>query len=123
MNTQWLSLALLSLSLRVDAADVSFARDIAPVLEQRCSTCHLTGEEPGGIALYAQAAYAALVDAPSVQSKLPRIKPGHPDESYLLHKLEGTHTEGVRMPMGSAPLSAEFIQLLREWIAAGAPDS
>lgn len=106
---------------------VSFARDIAPVLKDRCATCHLSGEEAGGMALHPAAAYASIVGVPSLESKLLRIKPGLPDESYLLLKLEGRHLDaggsGQRMPFEQAPLQEEILQRIRDWITAGAAEN
>lgn len=102
------------------ADEVSFARDIAPVLEQHCASCHLSGEEPGAMALHTQASYGALVNVPAAGAKMLRVKPGAPDESYLIRKVEGTQAEGMRMPVGGAPLDGQFVQQLRAWIAAGA---
>lgn len=87
----------------LEAADqVSFARDIAPVLASQCATCHMSTEDPGGMKLYPSAAYRSIVNAPSKGSSLLRVRPGDPQSSYLLHKLEGTHLDvggvGVRMP-------------------------
>lgn len=105
----------------------SFAKDIVPILKRRCATCHLTGDEPGGMALYPAAAYDSLVGAPSLESPLLRVAPGKPEESYVFRKLEGTHIEaggyGDGMPLDGWPLDAPDIDLFKRWIAAGAPDN
>jgi len=58
-----------------------------------------------------------------------RIKPGHPEESYLVNKLHGVDMaaldstemqESVRMPP-EQPLCDEKIALIEQWILAGAP--
>lgn len=109
------------------AATVSFSRDLVPVLKSQCAICHLTGQEPGQMALHPKAAYKNLVGVPSVESKLPRVAPGAPDDSYLQRKLEGTHLDaggnGERMPLAQAPLDAATIAKFRAWIAAGALDN
>jgi hypothetical protein len=62
-----------------------------------------------------------LVDVPSVlEPDLLRVAPGDPDNSYLVHKVEGSAAIGGQMPLGGPPLSAEEINLIRQWIAAGA---
>lgn len=118
-----LVIALPALASAADA--VSFERDIVPVLRDNCATCHLTGQEPGGMKLHPGGAYASLVNVPSVESRLARVKPGKPEESYLMHKLDGTHLDvegqGERMPFGFPPLSDEVRARVRAWIAAGAP--
>lgn len=109
------------------AEPVSFAREIAPTLRTQCATCHMTGDEPGGMKLYPSAAYQSLVQVPSASSPLQRVAPGSPQQSYLLHKLQGTHLDvngsGVQMPFGQPPLSEETLQLIRRWIEQGAPNN
>lgn len=111
--------------LIANAADaVSFERDVVPVLRDNCASCHLTGQEPGGMKLHPGGAYASLVSVASVESRLARVKPGKPEESYLMHKLDGTHLDvegqGERMPFGFPPLPDEIRARVRAWIAAGA---
>lgn len=116
--------ALAAASLARAEAAPSFQRDVAPLLKFRCAACHLTGEEGGAMALHPRAAYAALVGVRSLESPLARIKPGAPDESYLVHKIQGTQVEvgggGLRMPADGEPLTAAEIAMIRAWIAAGA---
>lgn len=118
-----LMLAPLSRSASGNEA-VSFQRDIVPLLKSRCAACHLTGDEPGNMALHPGAAYKTLVGVPSIESRLLRVKPGAPNESYIVRKLEGTHLEaggtGLRMPIEGAPLSEAEIQRVRDWIKNGA---
>lgn len=53
--------------------------------------------------------------------ELLRVNPGNPDESYLIHKLEGREgIVGSRMPLTSPPLSEAELELVRKWIAGGA---
>jgi hypothetical protein len=50
-----------------------------------------------------------------------RVDPDNPDNSFLLVKVTNpTPLQGSRMPLGELPLSAEQIQLIRDWIASGA---
>jgi len=52
-----------------------------------------------------------------------RVKPGDPDDSYVVLKLQGDpRIVGERMPFGGPYLSASDIQAVRDWIAAGAKD-
>lgn len=78
----------------------------------------------GGLDLRAPQSHGNLVNVASSQG-IPLVLPGNPDGSYLVHKLEGRSTiAGGRMPAGGAPpLSADLIQLVRDWIQAGAPNN
>ncbi|MFN4136780.1 MAG: hypothetical protein ACK4G2_14095 [Novosphingobium sp.] len=106
-------------------ASVSYAVDIVPLLESQCATCHLTGEEAGGMALVGDMAIASLVGQPADEAPgLMRVMAGDPDRSYLVMKLEGTHIAnggaGAQMPFGAPPLTAAEIATVRAWIAQGA---
>jgi hypothetical protein len=47
-----------------------------------------------------------------------RVDPGHPENSFLLVKLEGPPPDqGSRMPLTGAPLTDAEIQRIRDWIA------
>ena len=89
-----------------------------------CTACHAGSAAPLGLRLEADAAYAMLVNAPSVEVPgLLRVAPGNPDASYLIQKLEGTATVGGRMPLNGPPLPPETIAVIRQWIIDGAPQS
>jgi hypothetical protein len=89
-----------------------------------CSVCHVGGSAPEGLQLDAAHSYNLLVGVPSTEvPSLLRVKPGDPDNSYLIQKLEGTAAVGARMPRGGPYLSAETIAFIRQWITNGAPPS
>src|SRR5256885_7598380 len=91
-----------------------------------CTTCHTsTGRNPsGGMNLNHDVAYAQIVNAPtrSPVGKT-RVIPGDPDNSYLIHKLEGSaDISGKRMPNNGPPyLTDGQVLVIRRWIAIGAP--
>lgn len=65
--------------------------------------------------------FNALVNVASIQvGSLNRVTPGDPDNSYLIHKLEGTQASGGRMPQGGPFLSQASIDMVRQWITDGA---
>lgn len=126
---KWMLAALTLIAASAQAEPtVSFAQAIAPVLKARCALCHMTGEEAGHMALHPDAAYASLVGVQASEvPALMRVKPGAPDRSYMLMKIEGTHLKnggmGARMPFGGPPLDKATIEMIRAWIAAGAPEN
>jgi hypothetical protein len=64
---------------------------------------------------------AMLVNVPSTEvPSLLRVRPGDPDNSYLIQKLEGTAAVGARMPLGGGALPAATIAAIRQWITDGA---
>jgi mono/diheme cytochrome c family protein len=95
----------------------------ASVFSPRCSGCHTGGGSslPASMDLTsASATHASLVNVNSVQTGMPRVAPGNPNGSYVIHKLEGTQTVGQRMPAGGPFLDQATIDQIRAWIQAGA---
>jgi hypothetical protein len=68
------------------------------------------------------AAFSNLVGVASIeQPGLVRVKPNDPDNSYLIHKVEGTAgITGAQMPFGGPALSQATIDQIRAWISSGA---
>ncbi len=73
--------------------------------------------------LRAEAAYSALVGVTATTEPIVRVIPGDPDNSYLVMKLEGRQSVGVRMPLGFAPLDDIDLTNIRNWIAQGAKNN
>lgn len=88
-----------------------------------CTQCHIGAGAPQGLRLDAANSYAMIVSVPSNEvPALMRINPGNPDSSYLVQKIQGNAAQGVRMPANGPPyLSQAQIDLIRGWVAAGAP--
>jgi hypothetical protein len=133
-----------STSLPPEENPVSFAQDVQPIFTASCGpTCHVatTTQPPTKpMNLQAGAAYANIVNVQAAETDtstlLDRIEPGDPEASYLIHKIQGTHTaasvrgRGQRMPLACpvvtpprACLTAEEIQLIRQWVVEGAANN
>lgn len=103
---------------------VTLAQLQANIFTPRCAVCHSGGSAPHGLRLDSEDnSYAFLVDRPAEGvPTLMRVNPGQPEQSYLVHKLEGaTSIVGGRMPLGGPFLNQEQINQVRDWIANGAP--
>jgi hypothetical protein len=86
-----------------------------------CTVCHAGASAPLGLTLDAANSYNNLVGIPSVEvPALQRVRPGDPDNSYIIQKLEGRAAVGAQMPLGGPPLSQATIQVIRQWITEGA---
>lgn len=87
-----------------------------------CTACHAGASAPLGLRLDAGNSYALLVGVASVEvPALQRVMAGNPDNSYIVHKIEGRAAVGGRMPLGGPQLSQANIDLIKQWIADGAP--
>ena len=117
---------------RKPSRSASFATIQKRIFDATCATpsCHGAAAAAGGLDLAAGAAYGNLVGVsaanPSAQAAgVLRVVPGDPDRSFLLRKLLGQlgAGEGSRMPLVGTPLSPSSLDLVRRWIAAGAPET
>jgi mono/diheme cytochrome c family protein len=92
-----------------------------------CANCHNPNGgafRQVGLDLSSDAAYNLLVGVPSVERPgMLRVAPGDPENSYLMHKIEGRPgIVGLRMPRSGPPyLTDGQIQIIRRWIEIGAP--
>ena len=90
-----------------------------------CTNCHNGNPFVPGNFTGANA-YAALVSARSFEKpSLFRVAPGEPDNSYMVHKLEGgPNIVGERMPRGGGPfLTGGQMLVIRRWITEGAANN
>ena len=107
------------------AANDDFQEIQSTIFTPVCSVCHSGANAPQGLRLDAGNSYAALVNVASNEvPTLMRVNPGNPDTSYIVHKIQGNAAVGSRMPANGPPfLSQAQIDLIRGWIAAGAPQA
>lgn len=95
------------------SAEGGFFRDrVASILREHCIRCHQGPHPKGGIDLTSAQGLAAGAE------HSPVIVAGKPGESRLIEVLLGDKPE---MPKNGKPLSSAEIQVLRTWIAGGAP--
>jgi cytochrome c553 len=95
---------------------VSFKNDVLPILEDRCTACHDSPDADGG---WDGTTYEGVM---KTGDHTPVVLPGDSDKSLLAIKILGTQKEGKRMPPLTA-LSDRNIQVILDWIAAGAPNN
>jgi uncharacterized membrane protein len=92
-----------------------WSRDIVPVLEASCWRCHGPDKRKGDLALHTPAALLAGGETG------PAVVPGEPQASELIARVTLPLDDMDHMPPEGKPQpSAEQIELLRAWIAAGA---
>lgn len=101
----------------------TFGADIWPILETRCATSGCHADAFGPTMSDAAGAYANLVGIDSGDAGMNFIEPNQPENSYLWHKLVGTHLtvggSGGTMP-ASGQLCLVEIQGIYRWIVTGA---
>jgi cytochrome c553 len=122
-------LALLATPSLADQACLdAWAKDIQPVVN-RCVSCHQNAAPAGKLSLQKGTAPANLIWVKANQADMPYVTPGDPAQSYLWHKLKGTHKDvggsGAQMPLGGK-LGETELTAIESWITAcvePAPDT
>jgi hypothetical protein len=98
----------------VAAQQVDFNRDIRPILNQSCASCHGGVKQLGDVSfIYREEALG------NGKSGRPTIVPGRPNASELIARVTARDPE-VRMPYHAPPLQPRQIALLKQWIKEGA---
>ena len=110
--------SLFLFSTMLAAAPVDFVRDVQPLLQEHCHSCHGPSKQEAAFRLDHKPSAMKGGDFGSA------ILPGKSADSLLVHAIEGRNPK-MRMPRKGDPLSAEQIAIIRRWIDEGAvwPDS
>jgi hypothetical protein len=87
---------------------VSFTKQVAPILVAKCSNCHIRMKK-GGLSMATFADLMKGSDSGTV------FKPGKGEGSTLIDLLRSGD-----MPRGGGPLQADEIDLISQWVTAGA---
>ncbi|GAB4155740.1 MAG: DUF1553 domain-containing protein [Planctomycetaceae bacterium] len=94
-----------------DKQPVDFQKEIAPLLEKHCLSCHAGKNAKGQLDLSRREKLLQGGDSG------PAIVPGKPANSPLIDAISGAEPE---MPKNGRKLSAHQIELLKRWISQGA---
>jgi hypothetical protein len=96
------------------AEPVSFVREIAPILQQKCATCHNSEKRKGG---YRLDTFASL-RRPGKSGDLPVVA-GNPARAKIIELITASDPDD-RMPQKDDPLPAGQVSLIRRWMEEGA---
>ncbi len=95
------------------ADEISFERDIRPILTSRCVACHGANKQKGELRLDAKSLALRGGESGAV------IVPGKSGESLLWRRVTSMNDD-ERMPPNGKPLTPEQLVALKAWIDAGA---
>ncbi|MBY0588401.1 DUF1553 domain-containing protein [bacterium] len=101
-----------------DPSEISFDRDVRPILSSRCYACHGPDDEhrEAGLRLDDRDQATAVLE-----SGLRAIVPGDPARSTILHRVTSRDSAQRMPPEGKdVPLTPKEVDLLRRWIEQGA---
>jgi uncharacterized membrane protein len=98
--------------------DLSFAKDVKPVIDEHCSNCHAKGQAGYEVSGFASDSYASLLKGTKFG---PVVIPGDSFNSTLVVLIEGRADPSINMPHGTLrELRSEEIDIIRRWIDGGA---
>ena len=96
------------------AQDASYQRDVRPILDRHCTSCHQPASPKSSLDL---TTYAGLRAG---GTRGPALVAGSPDQSLVIQFI--TAALKPSMPMGQPPLAASDVSTIAAWIKAGARD-
>jgi WD40 repeat protein len=96
------------------AEEPSYLRDIRPILDRSCTSCHQPASRQSELDLTTYAAFQAG------GKRGPAFVPGSPEQSLVIQFI--TAAVKPSMPLGQPPLASADVAIVREWIKSGARD-
>jgi WD40 repeat protein len=112
---RWIALATgLMVVPLLGADDPSYVRDVRPILDKSCTSCHQPASKQSELDLTTYAGFQAG------GKRGPILVAGSPNQSLIMQFITGALTPA--MPFGQPPLDANDISTIRAWIASGARD-
>jgi hypothetical protein len=101
--------------------EVSFSKDIRPIIEANCIKCHATGGQGFEASGLNMQSYESLMKGTKFG---PVIKAEDALSSTLMILIDGRADPSINMPHGdNEPLSGEQIKLFELWINQGAKNN
>ncbi len=105
---------------RLQHRKVTYADDVAPILQKHCAECHLAGQQGAEATGFLVDSYETLMRDSDYG---PVIDPGSARTSSLYILVSGKDNLTISMPHGREPLGADEIETLRLWIDGGAAEN
>jgi len=109
---------LIGLTACMDEAAKSYSRDVQPILQANCLSCHRGGGAGYEASGFSMETYDDLMKG---TRNGPMILAGDSEGSNLIVLMEGRADPSIKMPHGKAePVSKADIETIRHWIDQGA---
>src|SRR6266849_502302 len=96
------------------AGDPSYLRDVRPILDKNCTSCHQPASKQSELDLTTYAGFQAG------GRRGPAFVPGSPEHSLVIQFI--TAAQEPSMPLCQPPLYANDVSTIREWIKSGSRD-
>lgn len=115
-----LPLILVALTGCNRSSEVSFAKDVQPILKKHCVECHLPNGQGHAASGFLVDSYDSLMKGTKFG---PVVVPGDALSSSLYRLVAGEVDASIRMPHGKDPLPAAEIAVVEAWITQGAKNN
>ncbi len=109
----WFASCLMAIPL-LAAEDPSYLRDVRPILDKNCTSCHQPASKQSDLDLTTYARFQAG------GTRGPAFVAGSPEQSLVFQFITAALTPS--MPFGQPPLVADDVSTIRDWIKSGARD-
>lgn len=100
--------------------EVSFSKDVMPILQASCVECHKPGGEGEAKAGLLLDSYEHVMKGTKFG---PVVKPGNGLASPFNQVLEGRVDPSIRMPHGGKQIPEPQVKVLRAWVDQGAKNN
>jgi WD40 repeat protein len=100
-----------------EPTEVSYYRQIRPLIQQHCQGCHQPARPQGKFVM----TYHAALLKPG-EHMVAGVVPGDPVRSGVITEITPQEGKRPRMPKGKDPLSEHDVNLIKKWITQGAKD-
>jgi hypothetical protein len=101
--------------------EVSYKKDIRPIIDDYCLSCHKPGGKGYKKSGLDMRTYQSLMKGTKFGTV---IKPGDSYTSILVQAVEGRVHPSIKMPYGiNGGLAKDKIELLRKWVQQGAKNN
>ncbi|MEM8955328.1 MAG: DUF1549 domain-containing protein [Verrucomicrobiota bacterium] len=97
------------------SSDIKFTTHVQPIFETRCVKCHNDEKTKGDLRMDKKPLFLEGGDSG------PAIVAGKPDESLIIERITLPHDDIDVMPPDEPFLQEDEIEILSQWITAGAP--
>src|SRR5438093_2260276 len=106
MRWIWFAACLMAIPL-LHADDSSYLRDVRPILDKNCTSCHQGASKQSDLDLTTYAGFQAG------GRRGPAFVAGSPDQSLVVQFI--TAALQPSMPFGQPPLDANDVAIIRDW--------
>lgn len=95
--------------------EIDFHRDVQPILEQHCVSCHQPDDDQGGLKMHTR---AAMIEGGEYARAL---VPGDLEKSEMIVRITLPHDDLDIMPPRGPKLDEQQVAILSAWVEQGAP--